>query len=111
MNKPIKRLLRQLPYQEMRQLSTEIGDKVNVNPTELADVLSTLPDQNEVEDRDNRLLSGAFTRKKQITIQPWADGSFKISMPSVDGATVVDRDIRSGMSQLFDLLTVLEAME
>lgn len=110
MNRPIKRALAGLPYQEMKQLSTEIATKVNVNPTELADVLSTLPDQSEMEVRDNDILGRAFTRKKQITIQPHGMG-FKISMPTVEGATVIDSDIRAGVSQLFDILTVLQAWE
>lgn len=110
MNKPIKRALATLPYQEMRQLSTEIAAKVNVNPTELADVLSSLPDQSDVEMRDNAILGYTFNRKKQITIQPLGDG-YKVSMPTVEGATVVDRDIRAGVSQLFDTLTILQAME
>lgn len=80
-----------------------------VPPSVLAEILTTLPYDNDQTASTNEILAGFFRRKRQITIQPEGQGVFKIACPSLDGAVVVDKDVREGVSQLLDTVVVLES--
>lgn len=109
MNTPIKNSLARLPYQEMMHLAREIASKVAVPEQEMAEVLSSLEIDSSIEERDALFLDMAFTRKKQITIQPMGDG-FKVAMPSIEGAEVIGTNIRACISQLLDHIVVYNAL-
>ena len=104
-----------MPYTELMTLAKELSDAINEGSvqhdrTSMADILVSLPDSCEEETRDNIILTQFFSRKKQLTIQPHGD-AFKITCPTVEGAIVFSEDIRAGLSQLLDTLTVLQALE
>jgi hypothetical protein len=109
MNTPIKNSLRRLPYQELKQLSHEIACQLGGNEHDIADCLSTLEIDTEIEERDAMFLEMSFNRKKQITIQPHGEG-FRVCIPSIDGAEVIGKDIRACVSQLFDHVVAYNAL-
>lgn len=109
MNTPIKNSLARLPYQEMMHLSREIAARLGGDEKDIADTLSSLEIDSSVEERDAFFLNMAFTRKKQITIQPVGDG-FKVAMPSVEGAEVIGTNVRACISQLLDHIVVYNAL-
>lgn len=109
MNTPIKNSLARLPYQEAMQLSRELAKKLGVDESKVAEALTTLEIDTDIEVRDHFFLSMAFKRKKQILVQPHG-GGYRVSIPSVEGAEVVGSDIRACVSQLFDHVVVINAL-
>lgn len=116
MNRPIKARLASLPYREMRELAKQIADTLldhNTadDETNIATVLSGLAAQEDSEAvaKEQQLLHAMFTRKKQLTIQPYENG-FKVSCPA-QGIDVYTDDIRDGISQVLDNLVVMKVME
>ena len=111
----LKQTISILTYRDMVDFSTMLAEKVGTDQETMADALLSLPGdtQDEQLEKTNNILSGCFSRKRQITIQPEhhpAGGvMYKIACPSVDGAVVFDSNIREGVSQLLDTLTVLQA--
>ena len=109
----LKKTFRSLTYRDMVTLSTELSEKLPdcAEPGDVAAVLLDLPldmEDDSMEFMSNDVLSRMFSRKKQLTIQPEGEDVFKICCPSVEGAVVYDRNIREGVSQLLDTLTVLQ---
>ena len=110
MNTPIKNSLARLPYQEMMQLSREISERTGVQDTVVAEVLSSLEYDTDIEERDLMFLAMSFNRKKQITIQPHGDNGYRVCIPSIEGAEVIGTDIRACVSQLFDHVVTYNAL-
>ena len=99
----------------MVDLSTMISESLPdcASPSDVAEVLINLPLDTADDQivKTNDVLSRMFSRKKQITIQPHGENVFKIACPTVEGAVVFDNNIREGVSQLLDTLTVLQAFD
>jgi hypothetical protein len=112
-----KQICSTMTYRDMVDLSTILAENLppNAKPQDVADVLLDLPDDTDDDQMDNtnRVLQSCFNRKKIITIQPEKHSAggmiFKIACPSVEGAIVFDSNVREGVSQLLDTLTVLQA--
>lgn len=114
MNRPIKARLAQLPFREMRELSKQIVASLKEQPLgedRMALALSGLAQMEDTEAvvKEQKLLHAMFTRKKQLTIQPYENG-FKVSCPA-QGIDVYCDDIRDGISQVLDNLVVMKVME
>ena len=77
----------------------------------VADILTALPTSNEQTDNTNDMLADMFRRKRVIAVTPLKEGVFKMSCASYEGAVVFDKDIREGVSQLLDTLTVLNGLQ
>ncbi len=116
MNRRIKSSLSALPYREMLELSKEVRDGLGeisgqLNGTKaIAQVLSGLGDTEDTQaTKDEKaILHSMFTRKKQITIQPF-DNGFKIDVPA-QGITIYTDDLRDGISQALDNLVALKVL-
>lgn len=107
-------LLRSLTYRDMVDFSEIVADELNVSGVDariVADTFVALPAHNEQTDKTNEILALMFNRKRTICIQPMSNGVFKMSCASFEGAVVFEKDIREGVSQLLDTLTVLKALE
>lgn len=106
-----------MTYRDMKDLSTLIAERLPAQLTAeaVADTLLKLPiDTEDAQlEKTNKILGNCFSRKKQIIIQPEhhpVGGTiYKITCPSVEGAVVFESNIREGVSQLLDTLTVLQA--
>lgn len=115
--KSINQQLQGMTYRDMVDFSEILAGEINnsghpeVEASTIAEVLTTLPISNEQTDRTNEFLISMFGRKRNITIQPMSSGVFRFSCASFQGATVFEKDIREGISQLLDTLTVLKALE
>lgn len=115
MQRAVRRLLRELPYREMRQLSHEVANKMGVDPhneTVIADALSSVPTDAEYDEAARRrraILAEFFHRKKQITIQPEGNG-YMFVIPAV-GISVVSDDIEEGLQTLLETLISHEALK
>ncbi len=115
--KSINQQLCGMTYRDMIDFSEILAGELNnsghpeVESSTIADVLTSLPISNEQTDKTNELLVAMFGRKRNITIQPMASGVYRFTCASFQGATVFDKDIREGISQLMDTLTVLKALE
>jgi hypothetical protein len=104
-NLQVKRTLAQLPYQEMKDLSEQVGVRLSSIPPEgeIAEILSTLSTEESERDRNqNAYLQDYFSRKRAITIRPHGDG-WVLTCSTLD-LTIHCTDLREGMSQLFDTL-------
>lgn len=103
----------------MRELSKQITDSLmSLNhgiedglEEHVALVLSGLAalEDSEAVAKEQQLLHAMFTRKKQLTIQPYENG-FKVSCPA-QGIDVYSDNIRDGISQVLDNLVVMKVME
>ena len=105
-----------MTYRDMVDFSEIVASELEqrgrrIDPSVVAEVLTTLPKGNEQTDKTNELLASMFGRKRNFTIQPMNNGVFKLSCSSFEGAVVFEKDIREGISQLLDTLTVLKALE
>lgn len=104
-----------MTYRDMVDLSTMISEALpeRASPEEVAGVLVDLPADTEDNQlaHTNKVLCTAFSRKRQITVQPMNNGAYKIVCASFEGAVVFDMNIREGISQLLDTITVLKALE
>lgn len=111
--KSVAHQLATLTYRDMVDFSEIIAEALGgvVTAEKIAKVMSELPVSNEQTDRTNEMLQGMFNRKRQFTITPLKDGVFKIACPSFEGAVVFDKDVREGVSQLLDTLTVLRGLQ
>ncbi len=115
--KAIAQQLRGMTYRDMVDFSEIIATALNsagysnIEPNIVADVLTNLPTSNEQTDNTNKILASMFGRKRNFSIQPMKGGVFKMSCASFEGAVVFDKDIREGISQLMDTMTVLKALE
>lgn len=114
--KSVTQQLRGMTYRDMIDFSEIVAQALrqsgqSIDSTVLAQVLTSLPKGNEQTDKTNEILQTMFKRKRQFTISPLRDGVFKIACPSFEGAVVFESDIREGVSQLLDTLTVLKALE
>ena len=115
--KSVTQLLRTLTYRDMVDFSEIVAQALNnaghpeIEASTIADVFVTLPAHNEQSDKTNAILQSMFKRKRQFTISPMKNGVFKIACPSFEGAVVFQEDVREGVSQLLDTLTVLKALE
>ncbi len=115
--KSINQQLRGMTYRDMVDFSEILAGEINnsghpeVEAGTIAEVLTTLPISNEQTEKTNELLTSMFGRKRNFTIQPMSNGVFRFTCPSFEGAVVFDKDIREGVSQLMDTLTVLKALE
>ena len=101
-----------MSYRDMVDFSTMLSEALpdSALPEDIAKVLIDLPkdtDDNQIENT-NDILQSMFKRKRQITVQQMKPGVFKFCCPSFGGAVVFDSNIREGMSQLLDTITVLE---
>lgn len=111
----LKQTISILTYRDMVDFSTMLAERVGTDPETMANALLDLPgDTNDEQlENTNKILTGCFSRKKQITIQPETHPSggtmYKIACPSIEGAVVFESNIREGVSQLLDTLTVLQA--
>lgn len=110
-----KQLCSTLTYRDMVDLSTMISEALpeHATPEGVAQVLLELPidtEDNQIQ-QTNMILTSSFGRKRQIIVQPMQGDVFKITCPSFEGAVVFDKNIREGVSQLLDTITVLKAME
>ena len=104
-NLQVKNQLRQLPYREMQDLSTEIRASLPEHPTteNVADVLTSLPMEESEHDRNqNAYLMDYFSRKRAIAVTPHGNG-WVLTCSTLD-LTIHCTDLREGMSQLFDTL-------
>ncbi len=114
MNRRIKAALYTLPYREMRELSKEVNEGLrqygDPDTAAVAEVLSGLAGTEDTQEtKDEKLiLHSMFTRKKQITIQPF-DSGFKIDIPA-QGITIYTDDVRDGISQALDNLVALKVL-
>jgi len=114
MNRRIKSSLSALPYREMLELSKEVNEGLrpygDPDTTAVAAVLSGLADTEDTQaTKDERtILHSMFTRKKQITIQPF-DNGFKIDIPA-QSITIYTDDLRDGVSQALDNLVALKVL-
>lgn len=112
-----KQLCSTMTYRDMVDLSTIISENLppNAGREEVADTLLRLPNDTDDEqmEKTNKVLQSCFNCKRTITIQPEKHSAggviFKIACPSVEGAIVFDSNVREGVSQLLDTLTVLQA--
>jgi len=115
--KSVTQLLRALTYRDMVDFSEIVAQELNnaghpeIEASTIADVFVALPAHNEQTDETNQILQSMFRRKRVFSIQPLKEGVFKISCASFEGAVVFEKDIREGVSQLLDTLTVLKALE
>lgn len=112
--KSIAKQLSLLTYRDMVDLSEIIAEKLDipaVTPPMIAHIFTSLPTHNEQTDSTNDMLADMFRRKRAISIMPLKEGVFKISCASYEGAVVFDKDIREGVSQLLDTLTVLNGLQ
>ena len=115
MIKDFRKICLGMTYRDMVDLSTMISEALpeRASPDEVANVLVDLP----IDVEDNQLanaqmiLGGAFGRKRAITISPMSNDTYKIACASFEGAVVFDTDIREGISQLLDTITILKALE
>lgn len=114
----LRQIFGSMPYRDMVDFSQLLCTKLEYgSPTKIAEALLDLPSDTEDDqlENTNKILASCFSRKKQITIQPErhsAGGTiYKITCPTVDGAVVFDSNIREGVSQLLDTLTVLQAFK
>jgi len=114
MNRRVKAILSTLPYREMLELSKDVNEGLRAygdpDTTAVADVLSNLADQEDTQMATNEqaALHAMFTRKKQVTVQPY-DGGFKIEIPA-QGISIYTDDVRDGISQALDHLVALRAL-
>ena len=111
--KSIQNHLAALPYRDMVDLTTMIAEALPdcASPEDVATALLELPEEDQQTTDTNIVLARMFSRKKQLTIQPCGEDVFKICCPTVEGAVVFDKNIREGVSQLLDTLTVLQAFD
>ncbi len=103
-----------MTYRDMVDFSTILAERldlVGLGSQRIAEVLVDLPASNEQTDKTNEILGSLFNRKRIIAIQPLSNGVYRMSCASFEGAVVHDKDIREGVSQLLDTLTVLKALE
>ena len=109
----VKRKLRELSYMEMKALGVQIWDGLNgaePDPSYVSEILATLPDEDPEElEREKALLEDRFSRKRNITITPYHDGAWQISM--TNGPTILTADVREGLSEFLDSLVALRALE
>ncbi len=91
-------------------MAREISERCGVQDTIIAEVLTTLEIDTDIEKRDLMFLAMSFNRKKQITIQPHGDNGYRVCIPSIDGAEVIGTDIRACVSQLFDHVVTYNAL-
>lgn len=104
--KSVIQQLRQLPYTEMKALAEAVYDKLKgVDPTlsQLADVLSSLPDvTNEELDNEQRFLAGFFSKKRSITITTANGSKGPWTVSCQGGVSVSASTLRGALSEFLD---------
>lgn len=115
MVREFKKLCASMTYRDMVDLSTLLSEALPdcAGPEDVANVLLDLPcdtEDNQISNT-NKILTTAFGRKRAIAITPMKNGTYRFTCASFEGAVVFDTNIREGVSQLLDTITVLKAME
>ena len=106
-------MLSALTYRDMVDFSEIVAEKLGgvVEAEKIAEAMSDLPHDNEQTIRTNEVLNAAFSRKRNISVQraQAGGGAYHIRCESLNAGLVAE-DIREGISQLLDTITVVQSL-
>lgn len=107
--KAVVQQLRQLPYTEMKALSKQVGEGLeielthNISETNIADVLSSLPEiTNEELDNEQRFLAAFFSKKRTIQIRTANGSKGPWTVSCEGGVSITSATLRGAISEFLD---------
>jgi hypothetical protein len=106
--------LRALPYTEMKALAAKVRLGLGTQPpneTQVADVLSSLPNITDDElDIEQEILGDFFRRKRAITITSAAGSEGPWTISYAGGIMVSSDTVRGALSEFLDALAAYHAL-